>query len=317
MNSQLNVFMLAAGLGTRLRPLTNTYPKPSVPFLNVPMGLYNFRYLSPLNPTQVIVNTFHLPEKIKSLYQNQPYYKKNILFSDEKEKIMDSAGGLKKASQLMNLSNDILMMNADEILFAEDSLFLEKAYEQHKSNNALATLIVTEHPEAGKKFGAIMCEKKRVVTIERPPITSTSLKPWHYVGYIFLKPELLNLIQENTPLNIFYDVLIHQLKKNVVEIFPIKTEWFETGNIKDLLAASEQKIKTLDSETLAFINQYDPSEVVKTSTGASLVSKSLTIDKSILFGFNSIAKSTKLNSSKKIENSILFDSEILNLSYFS
>lgn len=316
MSKDLNILMLAAGLGTRLRPLTNIYPKPTVPFLNVPMGLYNFRFINSFNINQIVINTFHLPDKIKSLYRSQPYFKKDILFSDESGKILDSAGGLKKASHMMDLSKDILMMNADEILFVSDLLFLEKAYEQHKKNKALVTLVVTEHPEAGKKFGAIMCDNSKVVTIEKKP-SNPELKSWHYVGYMFLKPEVLNLIPENTPLNIFYDVLIHQLKSNLVEIFPIKTEWYETGNFTDFLSATEHKLNTLDSETLKFINQFDPSKIIKTHSSTSLISESVNVDSSLLLGFNCIAKSTQLPILNKIESSILFDSEVLNLSYFS
>ena len=126
----MNVFILAAWLGTRLRPLTDIYPKPCVPFLNVPMGLYPFRFLKSLNVSQITVNQHHLPEKISELYQNQPYFKGPIKFSLEAEKILGSAGGLKKASHLFAKDTDenVLMLNADEIFFGAESDFLAKAY---------------------------------------------------------------------------------------------------------------------------------------------------------------------------------------------
>ena len=161
----MNVLMLAAGLGARLRTVTLKYPKTCVPFLNVPLGLYGFRFLEHLRFADLTVNTFHLPDKTTSLYESQPYYKKVISFSHETGKIPGSAGGLKKASrQFQNKNQDtILMMNSDEILFDVDPEFLNHAYEQHLKEKNLATLVVMKHPEAGKKFGAIWCEQNRVV----------------------------------------------------------------------------------------------------------------------------------------------------------
>ena len=123
---ETNVFLLAAGQGTRFKPLTLKYPKPAIPFLNVPMGLYQFQYLKYIDVKNLVVNTFHLPEKIQNVYENQPYFKNKIHFSNETGFILGSAGGLKKASVHMDLSKPILMMNADEINFPKDREFLKK-----------------------------------------------------------------------------------------------------------------------------------------------------------------------------------------------
>ncbi|MGZ3690337.1 MAG: sugar phosphate nucleotidyltransferase, partial [Pseudobdellovibrio sp.] len=162
----MNVFMLAAGLGARLRPVTLKYPKPCVPFLNVPLGLYNFRFFESIPVTSLTINTFHIPEKTVSLYESQPFYKGDIHFSHEKNVILGSSGGLKHASSFfLNRSDTILMLNSDEVLFDVDPSFLNQAYEQHLKEKNLATLVVMKHPEAGKKFGAIWCEGPRVVHI--------------------------------------------------------------------------------------------------------------------------------------------------------
>jgi len=305
----MNVFFLAAGLGTRFKPLTDKYPKPCIPFLNVPMGLYQFRFLHQLKITTCVANSFHLPEQIKQLYSAQPYYKNKIIISSEVGQILGSAGGLKNAAQYFSADETILMLNADEIFFTPDSLFLQKAYAQHLKNKNLATLIVTAHPEAGKKFGAIWTHGSIVKNIGKTSANPT-LIPQHYIGAIFLNKKILQLIPKNQEANIFYDILVKQLTDNSVEAYNLDCQWYETGNATDYIAAMQAALKSLDAKTLDFINQYDSSKLVKNPIGRSLISNTININEKNLYGFNTIAKSTNpqnLVVSKKIENQVLFD----------
>ena len=217
------VFMLAAGLGTRLRPVTNLHPKPCVPFLNVPMGLYHFRYLHTVPIEQLVINTFHLPEQVVELYRSQPYYKGSINFSNEQGVILGSSGGLKKASALFKQTSDqtVLMMNADEILFDYDTGFLKKAYEKHINEKNWATLVVMKHPEAGGKFGAIWCEQDGRVKVIGKQAPSSTAVPYHYIGLIFMNRDILETIPDGTETNIFYDILKHQLNIKKVGIHEI------------------------------------------------------------------------------------------------
>jgi mannose-1-phosphate guanylyltransferase len=311
----VNVFFLAAGLGTRLKPLTHFYPKPAGPFLNVPLGLYQFRFLEQLNVSSCVANSFHLPDKIQQLYQQQNLYSGKIQISNEHPAILGSAGGLKKAAQFFSSDETLLMMNADEIFFTPQVDFLTAAYQQHLKNKNLATLITMQHPEAGKKFGAIWCEQNKVRHIGKETINS-ALKPKHYIGIIFLNRKILDLIPENLETNIFYDVLIRQLKTYPVETFDINCTWFETGNWTDYFTATQATLQNLDQPTLDFINSYDPSHLVKNATGISLISNSVKIDESSLSGYNVIGKN-QAQLPKKIENSVVFADQILNASYFS
>jgi mannose-1-phosphate guanylyltransferase len=316
----VNVLILAAGLGTRLRPLTDKFPKPCVPFLNVPMGLYPFRYLESLAISQLTVNTHHLPGQVRALYQNQPYYSGPVKFSHEEEIILGSAGGLKQASRFFadSIENTILMLNSVEIFFGADPLFLAKAYEQHLRLKSLATLVVMKHPQAGKKFGAIWCDGTTVRAIGKTTSTP-GLNPFHYVGMIFLDKKILDVIPGKKELNIFYDVLIPYLQDGSAHIYEVFCEWFETGIPADYLSATETVLSNLDSSTLQFINRYDRSSIVKYPGGVSLISdvhkgKELKLD-----GYNVISKTTNpdlLKNPGLISNSILFGNEKVNENYF-
>lgn len=307
----MNLLLLAAGLGTRLQPYTLYHPKAAIPFLNVPMGLYQFQYLKHLQSaiSSFVINTHHLPEQIEQLYLSQPYLRLSLDFSHE-TKILGSAGGLKHASRRMTSNQPILLMNADEVYFAQKQDYLNEVIDEHKKSQALATLVVTKHPGAGKKFGAISCVGRQVKNISKTLIDPNWV-PWHYIGVMLLSWNILNLIPDNKESNIFYDILIHHLDK--VRIFPLTAEWYETGNRNDFLTGSEIVLSQITNYPglLSFINQYDPSDVIHNAKTTALISKSHKIDMKNLNGFVSISRTAQISPHQIFENAAYFDKQII------
>jgi NDP-sugar pyrophosphorylase family protein len=244
--NKCNVMMFAAGLGTRLRPYTNTNPKPALPLLQIPLGYYSLPYLEKIEIDSFVVNTFHLAEQVHDLYST---INPAVQFSDETDFIKGSGGGLKQAEKIFNSHIPILTMNADEIFFTAETDFLNNALNTHSTNKNFATLIVTEHPEAGHKFGAIWCENNKVIHIGKDKPNDTA-KPWHFIGLQFLSTEILNQIPQDQETNIFYDVLIHQLKSQNICIYPIKCDWYEVGNITDYQLAKAEIRKNLKMNSI-------------------------------------------------------------------
>lgn len=246
--NKCNVIMFAAGLGTRLRPATTVTPKPALPLNQIPLGYFTLPYLEHLQTENFIVNTFHLPKKIHDLYKK---VSDKIIFSDEVDFIKGSGGGLKQAEKFFNLAHPILALNADEIFFTENNLFLNAALELHSQKNSLATLIVTEHADAGTKFGAIWCENEIVVHIGKDkPLNNPHAKPWHFIGLQILSSAVLDLINGTSEKNIFYDVLVHELKNKKIQIYPIKCDWFEVGNIDDYKIAKKEINENLKTNSI-------------------------------------------------------------------
>lgn len=238
-SSKVNVLLFAAGLGARLRPATLENPKPVIPLFGIPMGYYLLPYIIELPVDKFVVNTFHLPEKIHDCYNKLRH---GIKFSDEKDFIKGSGGGLKQAEILLGNKNPILAGNADEVFFTANNKFLVDALEKHQSESALATLIVMNHPEAGKKFGGIWTEShgsSKVVSIGKEAPTANA-RAWHFIGLQILSPEIFSMIDMNKELNIFYDVLIHRLPTHKVQIFPVEMDWYELGNPHDYQEAKKE-----------------------------------------------------------------------------
>lgn len=134
----INAFILAAGFGTRLRPFTDHHPKALAPVLGKPLLEHAIRHLQELGVKKIVVNVHHFAQQIIDFLQEQHHFGSQILISDEREEILETGGGLKKAAPLLMDADDVLMVNVDIIAHYDFKAFLE----QHQSTGALATLAV-------------------------------------------------------------------------------------------------------------------------------------------------------------------------------
>lgn len=235
----MNVMLLAAGEGTRLRPYTEILPKPAIPFLTIPLAAHTLGFLRGERINKLVVNTFHLPHKIHELFHSLPHKAQSLHFSDEVGKILGSAGGLGKAREFFVGSDDIVMMNADEVILPADPQTFTTALQKHRSSDVIATLIVMEHPGVGTQFGGVWTNAdNQVLGFGKTPIPG-SVKGWHFIGAQILSEKVLQYIPSEGESNIFYDVLTNAIQKGEkVQANPIKCSWFETGNPKDFLEAT-------------------------------------------------------------------------------
>lgn len=234
----MKLMLLAAGEGTRLRPHTLTIPKPAIPFLGVPLAFYSLYLLNSLKLSQIVVNTFHLPEKIHKLFGE---FKNNIYFSDEKETIRGSAGGLYLAKHHLENESAFFMMNADEVILPHHEGQFQEALDRHLKENRLATLFVMDHDEVGTKFGGVWTSSEGQVLGFGKIRTPASSEGHHFVGAFILSPRIFSYIPSDAPGNILYDSLVSAISKGEnVRIHRLHCDWFETGNPHDFNEATRQ-----------------------------------------------------------------------------
>lgn len=105
-----NAMVLAAGLGTRLRPITDTIPKPLVPIAGKPMIDYVLDLLEAAGVTKAAVNVHHFADRMEAHLAERG--RPNIVISDERAALMNSGGGLAKGLKLLP-EGPVLVMNAD------------------------------------------------------------------------------------------------------------------------------------------------------------------------------------------------------------
>lgn len=133
--------VFAAGLGTRLRPLTDNIPKALVEVGGMPMLELVIRRLAAAGVTRFVVNTHHFHDKIAALLREKNNFGFDIELSREEEFPLETGGGLKKAAALLG-GGPFFAYNAD--VYSE--MDLKGLYEAHVSSGALATLAVRERP---------------------------------------------------------------------------------------------------------------------------------------------------------------------------
>ena len=121
--------IFAAGLGTRLKPLTDTMPKALVPLADKPLLQWQVEKLHDAGITDIIVNVHHFSDQIIDTVRANNGWGCNITISDERDMLLDTGGGLKKAIRLLMDNEPILACNVD-ILSNIDIRALIKAYEQ-------------------------------------------------------------------------------------------------------------------------------------------------------------------------------------------
>ncbi len=112
MAQEKQCMIFAAGLGTRLKPLTDTMPKALVPVNGKPLLEYVLRKLKAAGFTKAVINVYHFAEQIID-FVNQNDFGMEVSISDEREMLLDTGGGVKKAQTLLNTDHPFLIHNVD------------------------------------------------------------------------------------------------------------------------------------------------------------------------------------------------------------
>lgn len=175
--------LLAAGLGTRLRPLTNHRPKPLIPVNGIPLIFYNLALLKKFGITHVVINLHYLGEQIRDLLGNGRKYGFRFEYSHEK-KILGTGGGIKKAEKFLK-NGPFLVLNGDIII----DVNLKKLIKAHRQQKPLATLVV--RPLQNKKYGKVYIKGKKIVSILESPPHGLKTTPTFFAGIHVLESRFL------------------------------------------------------------------------------------------------------------------------------
>jgi N-acetyl-alpha-D-muramate 1-phosphate uridylyltransferase len=136
----MKAMILAAGLGTRLKPFTEKHPKALFLINGKTLLQRNIEYLQAYGFKDVIVNVHHFANQIIDEIKNNNGWGSNVVISDETNEVLETGGGLKKAADFFTDSNEpFVLMNADMLT----DLDLNKMLAQHKEKTPITTLAVT------------------------------------------------------------------------------------------------------------------------------------------------------------------------------
>jgi mannose-1-phosphate guanylyltransferase len=145
----MKAMILAAGYGTRLRPVTYTMPKPLVPVCNQPLIGWAIEAFLRAGVDDLVINLHHLPELLERWVRDRYSDKAKLHFSFEPE-ILGTGGGIRKVREQLETEEDFFLVNGDTIQFPD----YEALRKGRRDHDALAALML-RHPPEGDRFTAV------------------------------------------------------------------------------------------------------------------------------------------------------------------
>lgn len=136
----MKAMIFAAGLGTRLKPLTDTVPKALLPIAGKPMLEHVILKLKAAGFDRLVINIHHLGQQIIDFLKNNNNFGVEIDISDERDYLLDTGGGIKKAQRFLDGNESFLVHNVDII----SDIDLRTLYEEHCRLTPISTLLVSD-----------------------------------------------------------------------------------------------------------------------------------------------------------------------------
>jgi NDP-sugar pyrophosphorylase family protein len=153
----MRAMIVAAGLGTRLRPLTDWLPKPALPVRGIPLIAYPLALLAHHGVREVIVNTHHLPDRLEAAAARHCPPGLSLAFSREPV-LLDTGGGIRRAAWFLRESDPCLLLGGDMLLDVDLGLLVRR----HREQGAAVTMLLREDPRSAA-FGSVGVDRSGVV----------------------------------------------------------------------------------------------------------------------------------------------------------
>ncbi len=228
----MKAMILAAGVGSRLDPLTRTTPKPMVPVLGLPVIEHIIHLLAKHGFTDIVCNTHYLADQIESYFAAKTDLGARVSFNRE-EKLLGTAGGLKRVqdqTSFFDTNEPFLVVGGDDLCSVDLSAMLA----QHREKGALATIALTE-VEDPSQFGVVVLgENERIERFVEKPKPGTAPSNLANMGVYLFSPEILGFI----PSGEFYDFgkqVFPQIQEAGAPFFGFKSKeyWRDVGNLRE------------------------------------------------------------------------------------
>ncbi len=231
----MKAMILAAGLGTRLRPLTDTKPKTLIGFKGAPLLEHVLTRLISFGINEVIINLHHFPEQIIEFLKSKNYFSIRIEFSHE-PMLLDTGGGLKQAAWFFDDGQPFVVHNVDVI----SDIDLQKMLQQHVQSQSLATLAVNQREtkryfifdDTNRLCGwKSLLDGKEIVT-RKPSGRTTDLA---FCGIHLTSPVLLDRLTEVGKFSIVESYLRLAGEGEAITAFRVdKYSWRDIGKFEDV-----------------------------------------------------------------------------------
>jgi mannose-1-phosphate guanylyltransferase len=237
----MKAMILAAGKGTRVRPITHTTPKPMIPIMQKPVMEFLLELLRQHGFNQIMVNVSHLSEEIENYFRDGQRFGVQIAYSfegriEDGELIGDalgSAGGLKRIQDFQPFFDDTFVVLCGDALIDLD---LGEAVRRHKEKGAMASLITKRvPPDQVSSYGVVVSDPDgRVLSFQEKPSIEDAASDMINTGIYIFEPKVFDFIPSGEPYDIGSE-LFPKLVEAGAPFFalPMEFEWVDIGKVPD------------------------------------------------------------------------------------
>lgn len=235
----MRALVMAAGLGTRLRPLTNILPKPLVPVGGRPMVEFVLEALARNGVTDAVINVHYLPEKMREFVEawNLRGGIPRLTIQDEVREILGSGGAVALAAPWLFEDDDCALVCNSDVIAKPDLLAMGRLHRQlEKDHGVECTLAAFATEEAGVKYNGLRREGNLITGFEQAGAHDAGL--WHFPGFYFLSAKAARRLP---PAGTAFSIMDALWKPLVAEgklgAATLEGYYFDLGAVEDLRAA--------------------------------------------------------------------------------
>jgi len=236
----MKAMIFAAGLGTRLKNLTEEKPKALVEFMGKPMLEHVILKLIDAGINDFVINVHHFADKIESFLKTNKNFNVNIEISDERDSLLDTGGAVLHAKKLLENTEYFLIHNTDII----SDINIHNLIECHKKSESIATLAVQKRNSSRKLVfneENFLCMwrdiHKQEIKIARN--TTKKLTDWSFCGIHVINSSIFKYINEKGKFSII-DLYLRLAKDHKISSFiSDHSYWFDLGKTENIEEAEK------------------------------------------------------------------------------
>ncbi|MHB9149388.1 MAG: sugar phosphate nucleotidyltransferase [Thermoleophilia bacterium] len=224
----MRAMIMAAGLGTRLMPLTGSLPKPMVPIAGRPALDHILDLLRRHGVTEVVINLHHFPDVIRDYFGDGSPMGMSIRWAYEEE-LLGTAGGVKNNQSFLG-GGPFLVMSGDSLTDVD----LTEVIAAHRSTGGIATLVSKQVADTSQYGVVVVDEDRRIRGFQEKPAPQDALSDLCNCGIYLFEPAIF----EHIPADTFYDFGRQVFNDLLVKDVPFHTHptadyWSDVGNLED------------------------------------------------------------------------------------
>ena len=248
----MKAMILAAGKGTRVRPLTYDLPKPMIPILGKPVMAYLIEHLARHGIRDIMVNVAYLHERIEDYFGEGDEFGVQIGYSfegysnDQGEVIpqpLGSAGGIKKIQEFGGFFDDTTIVLCGDALIDLD---ITAAVREHRAKGALATVITKEVPwDKVSSYGVVVADEDgRIRSFQEKPAPHEAHSNLASTGIYIFEPAAIDLIPSGKEFDIGSQLFPLLAEKGLPFYMQnCAFDWIDIGNVTDYWSVLQSVLK--------------------------------------------------------------------------